>query len=116
MENISFESNNAELEGDDLSVERNYNLVQIDGIESQLFGKNSIFGSSSSFEIRNAEIKGNLNIAEKGAAILCLNCPEFQLSSSSFLDLTSVQGGALYFSQDKSQQDLIYSKYSVKYL
>ncbi len=65
-------------------------------MQSRNFSRISIQGSFVSLSLLNSQIRDN-SLGEEGGGLFCKNCDSVKILNSSFSNLRSQRGGALYF-------------------
>ena len=96
-----FEDNIAGSKGDDLFFLQDQNPLLLSTSTFQRFSSNSIYVENASVWMSNLEFSNNLKNTNNGGALHCLDCTEFQLFDSKFLNLKSTSGGAIYLQKNQ---------------
>ncbi|CDW77437.1 UNKNOWN [Stylonychia lemnae] len=113
-----FKDNFAIDQGDDIYLTGSLNLISIDNVKvTNIDAKNSIFIeqaklSSNQLQIKNIYRKRD---SERGSGIYCQYCNGLQIINSSFLDLRSKYGGAIYIIEQDIAKSLSYDENSFKF-
>ncbi|CDW82324.1 UNKNOWN [Stylonychia lemnae] len=111
-EGSQFINNSALENGDDIYITNSFNILTIQNVYiSSLNSKNSIYIESAILHAENMLIKDiNQNsLSKRGAGLFCNYCKGFQIKSSQFINLKSIEGGAIYLieldvNKDTTQQ------------
>ena len=97
-----FEKNYSIMKGDDIFLEKTLFTILLSDISIKESAKNSIFVYFSKIQIDNITIENNLEIGAKGAGLIVDDVLEFELIKGTFKNLSSLEGGAMYFTQSSN--------------
>ena len=99
MSECNFEKNVATMKGDDIFVEKTFEFIEMSDILIKESYKNSIYIYLSNVVIDSIQIENNNGIGAKGGGLFVVDAISFELNDAKFLNLQSMEGGALYFTQ-----------------